>query len=117
MFAIVVVAVAVNDYFITGLLHHTITSPYAFFFSCLNVIVRRSAFNVRLAYTSFSENDHITLNLNMIRVDYRLMCAQQEVGELRSVTIYCCIPFSILSPSTTTLTPSLPLFLAIDEKK
>lgn len=51
-------------------------------------------------YTSFSENDHITLYLNMIRVDYRSVCSAWNLM-LAPITIYCCIPFSILCPKNT----------------
>lgn len=57
--------------------------------------------------TSYSENDHITLYLNMIRVDYRLVCSHKQEASFLSITIYCCIPFSVLSKDTTTVTSFL----------
>lgn len=63
----------------------------------------RCSFGIH-THTSFSENDHITLYLNMIRVDYRVWCVLSRMLLCaRPDTIYCCIPFSILSQRTISL--------------
>lgn len=109
-----------NDYFVTGLYFCSISHPscvcrychlFPFcLFSFFHLSVRYTV------YTSFGENDHITLYLNMIRVDYRLVCTAGSgwcfvcVCVFRLLAIYCCIPFSILSPKNTTASASILCF-------